>query len=182
MCGESGSEQRKLLSRLQTAERVQHRRESRRDHRRKFLQEGKFNSSTRRAATCAGPTREAAKIAVVVATPIACRSRGRCAAKAVATHQVAPKRPASPIIVQEIRDGAASCAGAFSARDGSPFGITNRFIGRPIEICNPGDAGATPAKLIDEERAGRPTDRADEAGKERDAGDRIARLAAVKAR
>src|SRR5580704_8860672 len=46
-------------------------------------------NSTSRAATCAGPTRAAAAIAVVVLAPAISRRRGRCAAIAPVTNQVA---------------------------------------------------------------------------------------------
>ena len=46
-------------------------------------------NSTSRAATCAGPTKAAAAIAAVVLAPAISRRRGRCAAMAPVTNQVA---------------------------------------------------------------------------------------------
>jgi beta-phosphoglucomutase-like phosphatase (HAD superfamily) len=51
-------------------------------------------NSTRRAATCAGPTRAAAAIAAVVLAPAISSRRGRCAAMAPVTNHVAAKTKA----------------------------------------------------------------------------------------
>ena len=101
-------------------------------------------NSTRRAATCAGPTSEAAKIAIAGVDPIASRRRGRCAAKAVETHQVAPNTAASTIIVQGMPVGAASCADGVSGACGTAFGMSSRFIGRPTTRCSTAQATHAP--------------------------------------
>ena len=101
-------------------------------------------NSTRRAATWAGPSSEPAKIANAAAAPIASKSRGRCAAKAVATHQVAPNTAARTIIVQGMPDGVAACCGVVSAGCGAAFGMSSRFIGRPMTRCSTAQAMQAP--------------------------------------
>src|SRR5467141_4678789 len=55
-------------------------------------------NSTSRAATWAGPTRAAAAIAAVVLAPAISRRRGRCAAMAPVTNQVAANTKARIVI------------------------------------------------------------------------------------
>ena len=90
---------------------------------------------------------------------MASRSRGRCAAKAVETNQVAPKTAASTIIVQGMPDGA-SCSGVISAACGCAFGIRSRFIGRPMTRCRTAQATQAPRQpkcSMNNALAGQPT-------------------------
>src|SRR6516162_9895934 len=75
--------------------------------------------------------------------PRACSNRGRCAAMAVDTHQVAPKTLASTIIVRDTPDGA-SGACAFSDGGGGALGTSSRFIGSPISTCSAAHARHAP--------------------------------------
>ena len=63
------------------------------------------------------------------------------------------------------------------------FGTSSRFIGSPISRCSAAHARQAPRQPNASMKisAGRPADRAGESGEQRDAGDRIARIAAVEA-
>src|SRR5262245_41615061 len=92
-------------------------------------------NSTSRAATCAGPTSDAAMTATEWLDPIACSRRGRCAAIAVDTNQVAPNTLARTIIVQGTPDGISGWCDV-AGGGGNAFGTRSQFIGRPITRCN----------------------------------------------
>ncbi len=100
-------------------------------------------NSTSRAATCAGPTSEAAATATAWVDPMACSNRGRCAAMAVETNQVAPNTLARTIIVHGTPD-AVSCAWVAVGGGGRIFGTSSRFIGRPISRCSAAHARQAP--------------------------------------
>ena len=75
---------------------------------------------------------------------MASRSRGRCAAKAVETHHVAPNTAASTIMVHGMPDGAATCSGVFSGGCSAAFGTSSRFIGMPMIRCSTAHATQAP--------------------------------------
>src|SRR5689334_10569127 len=89
---------------------------------------------------------------------MACNSRGKCAAMAVETHQVAPNTLARTIIVQGTPD-AVSCGWAAAGRGEAIFGTSSRFIGRPISRCNaahPRQAPRQPKALMKMALVGQP--------------------------
>ena len=92
-------------------------------------------NSTRRAATCAGPTRAAAAIAAVVLAPAISRRRGRCAAMAPVTNQVAAKTKAR-IAIAPRGAGDASPSTSAVRTGGGARGISSRFKGSPITMCS----------------------------------------------
>src|SRR6516225_8855212 len=75
--------------------------------------------------------------------PRACSNRGRWAAMAVDTHQVAPKTLASTIIVHGTPDGVPG-ARALSGGGGGALGTNSRFIGSPITACSAAHARHAP--------------------------------------
>ena len=137
-------------------------------------------NSTRRAATCAGPTRAAAAIAAVVLAPAISRRRGRCAAMAPVTNQVAANTKAR-IAIAPRGAGDASPSTSDARTGGGARGISSRFRGSPITMCSAAQIrhAAAPAELRIEKGRERPSDRAGKAGDQGDAGDRSARRAAV---
>ena len=92
-------------------------------------------NSTRRAATCAGPTKAAVAIAAVVLAPAISRRRGRCAAMAPVTNQVAAKMKAR-IVMAPRGAGDASSVTSEARTGGGARGISSRFSGSPITMCS----------------------------------------------
>ncbi|MNJ66022.1 hypothetical protein D3C77_620660 [compost metagenome] len=74
-------------------------------------------------------------MAAAADSPVSCSSRGRCAAIAVLTNQVAAKTNASSPMVRPAPAG--SCTGLSVGGDAGwmPSGIIRRFSGRPRTIC-----------------------------------------------
>ena len=89
-------------------------------------------NSTRRAATCARPTRAAAAIAAVVLAPAISRRRGRCAAMAP---QVAAKTKAR-IAIAPRGAGDTSPSTSEARTGGGARGMSSRFKGSPITMCS----------------------------------------------
>jgi len=92
-------------------------------------------NSTRRAATCARPTRAAAAIAAVVLAPAISRRRGRCAAITPVTNQVAAKTNAR-IAIAARGAGDASPSISDARTGGGARVISSRFKGSPIRTCS----------------------------------------------
>ena len=133
-------------------------------------------NSTRRAPTCAGPTRAAAVIAAVALAPAISRSLGRWAAIAPVTNQVAANTNERRSIAPRGAGPAVSSA-SVALTGGGARGISSRFNGKPIKRFQgrPHEASATPAEMGLERRRQRPAHCAGEAGDQGDAGDRTAR-------
>jgi hypothetical protein len=131
-------------------------------------------NSTSRAATCAGPTRAAAAIAAVALAPAISRRRGRCAAMAPVTNQVAANTKARVAIalrgagelpsrglhhiaaVVDLRDDAIGLVLAVQRDSGAgPFGrrISGGLISKHITVPVSVLAGDDDAGLVGRPRS-----------------------------
>ena len=136
-------------------------------------------NSTRRAPTCAGPTRAAAAIAAVALAPAISRSLGRWAAIAPVTNQVAANTNERRSIAPRGAGPAVSASVALTG--GGARGISSRFNGKPIKRFQgrPHEASATPAEMGLKQCRQRPAHRAGEAGDQGDPSYRTARRPAI---